>query len=406
VSFANRSWRLVHVIRTLDPAFGGPPVVCTHLARAQMLSGHAVEILTGDDGKAPPGGDVPVRTASAPGPFDLLVRGRGRRALAEHVARAEVLHLHGVWDPLLLGAAAEARRVGVRYVVTPHGMLDPWSLAQKQWKKRVALALGVRRMLNGAAALHLLNSAEAQLLAPLRLRPVPCIVPNGVDLGGLDPLPDPGEFRAAHPGLGHDPYVLFLSRLHYKKGLDVLASAFARVAPQHPRVKLVVAGPDGGERQAFSQQIATLALTNRVVLTGPIFGRAKWAALAGAACFCLPSRQEGFSMAVLEALACRVPVVISEQCHFPEVGGSGAGVIAPLDPGAIAAGITRILADPRGAAEMGSAGRGLVEARYTWDKVVAGCDHIYGHCADRSEPPAHSSGPHSKGTAAERNSAL
>ncbi len=371
--------RVLHVIRTLDPASGGPAVVCTRLAEAQVSSGHSVEILTGDDGKVPASEiSVPLERSAAPGVIELFVRGRVRRTLRKFVDSADVLHLHGVWDPLLLGAAAEARRTGVPYIVMPHGMLDPWSLAQKWWKKRLALVCAVRRFLNGAAALHLLNRDEARLLAVLRLRVAHWIIPNGVNLSEIDPLPGSGGFRASHPSVGQDPYILFLSRLHYKKGLDVLATAFANVAPRQPRVKLVVAGPDDGAQQMFERTIRALGLADRVVLTGPLYGEAKWAALAGAACFCLPSRQEGFSMAVLEALACRVPVVISEQCHFPEVGEKRAGLVVPLNSEAVATGLAQVLSDPREAGEMGAAGRRLIEERYTWAKIAGECDRMYG----------------------------
>ena len=111
-------------------------------------------------------------------------------------------------------------------------------------------------------------------------------------------------------------------------------------------------------------------LTDRVHLLGPISAAEKWDALAAATCFCLPSRQEGFSMAILEALAARVPVVISDACHFPEVADRGAGVVVPLDAGAIAAALDRVLTDADGRRAMGAAGRRLVEERYTWRRAA------------------------------------
>src|SRR5205814_797387 len=126
----------------------------------------------------------------------------------------------------------------------------------------------------------------------------------------------------------------------------------------------------GGARADFERRVAAVGLGGRVHLVGPLSGRDKWAALAGAACFCLPSRQEGFSMAILEALACRVPVVVSEACHFPEVAESGAGEVVPLDAAAVAAALGRVLADPEAAGRMGAAGRLLVEGRFTWRRAA------------------------------------
>ena len=255
-------------------------------------------------------------------------------------------------------------------------MLDPWSLSQKRWKKRLALALGWRTVLNRAAALHLLNEDESRLVAGLGLTAPVEIIPIGVPLEEID-QGRPGAFAARHPALAGHPYVLFVSRLHFKKGLDYLADAFRLVADRHPDARLVVVGPDGGARADFEGRVKAAGLSGRVHVLGPVSTRDKWDALAGAACFCLPSRQEGFSMAILEALAARVPAVISEACHFPEVGEHGAGEVVPLDAAAVAAALDRALSDPDRRREMGAAGRRLVEERYTWARVAETSLDVY-----------------------------
>jgi glycosyltransferase involved in cell wall biosynthesis len=358
--------RLLHVAHTLDPAAGGVAVVCTRLAAEQLRRGLDVRVLA----RHPPatvGGRLP------PDRVTLSSLGRIRDA----VGWAECVHLHGVWDWILFRTALAARQAGRPYLVAPHGMLDPWSLGQKRWKKRLALALGFRRLLNGAAALHALNEDEARLIGPLGLRCPVVIVPNGISLEEVDPLPPAAEFRRTAPGLGESPYVLFLGRLHPKKGLDYLADAFQTVARQRPEVHLVVAGPDDGAGADFVRRIDAAGLTARVHLAGPLFGRAKWAAFAGASCFCLPSRQEGLSVAILEALACRVPPVISDACHFPEVQQAGAGEVVPLDAAALARSLARVLGDPDARARMGAAGRDLVERHFTWDRVVDRLQDVY-----------------------------
>jgi glycosyltransferase involved in cell wall biosynthesis len=158
--------------------------------------------------------------------------------------------------------------------------------------------------------------------------------------------------------------------LHFKKGLDYLADAFALAANSVPRLRLVVAGPDDGAREPFVQQIARLGLTDRTHVVGPLYGGDKIAAFVDAAAFCLPSRQEGFSVAVTEALACGIPVVISDQCHFPEVQEVGAGRVVPCDAKATGDALSQVLADASAAQRMGDAGAKLIRERFTWPKVA------------------------------------
>ncbi len=344
--------RVLHVLQTLDQASGGVAAVGSRLAAEQRRAGWDVRVLAAR------------RTAP-----DVRPR------LAAAVRAADCLHLHGVWDAIVYRAARAAQRGGRPYVMTPHGMLDPWSLAQKPRKKRLALALGYRKVLDRAAALIALHADEAAAFRSLGLRAPVAVVPNAVALPADEP--DPAAFRRTVPGLGDRPYVLFLGRLHHKKGLDHLAEAFAQTARVAPEARLVVAGPDEGARRDFEAAVAAAGLSERVHLVGTLLGAAKWGALAGASCFCLPSRQEGFSVAVLEALACRTPVVISPECHFPEVESAGAGYVVPRDPAAIALALAKLIADKNLRTSLGAAGRRLVEARYTWDEVVALTGSVY-----------------------------
>ena len=359
MTHAGNEPRLLHVLQSLDPASGGVAAACSRLAAGQGQAGHGVLVYA---------------RRGRHGPASEAMSCMG--TLAEAVAEADCVHLHGVWDAILFRAALAARRAGVPYVITPHGMLDPWSLAQKGLKKRIALALGYRRMLDQAAALVALHGDEAASFRSLGLRAPVAVVPNGVSLAEVDASPSE-EFRRGVPGLGDAPFVLFLGRLHHKKGLDYLADAFAHGSARAPWAHLVVAGPDEGARGDFERRVSGLGLAGRVHLVGPLFGRSKWAAYSGAACFCLPSRQEGFSVAVLEALASRLPVVLSPACHFPEVEPAGAGLVVPLDPVSIGEALARIVGDQALRERMGRAGRLLVEDRYTWGRVVGLMAEVY-----------------------------
>ncbi len=373
--------KIIHVVESLDPTRGGPPAVAVRLAAAQSAYGYQVIIASNDN--AANSTEAETAIADVPGvkavTFASCIRSRfggvllsaGAKTCLRNLAGAgDVLHLHGVWDPILRAAAKTAQSKGAIYVVTPHGMLDPWCLTQKHWKKAIALRMGYRRMLNNAAFLHTLNEDESALIKPLNLTCPTRIIPNGLFLQELEALPPPGTFYNSHPELRRRPYVLFLGRIHQKKGLDHLIAAFELVAKTCDDAALVVAGPDGGALYSLSSDVARRGLSQHVHVVGPLYGQDKLAALNDAAVFCLPSRQEGFSIAILEALGCGIPVVISESCHFPEVSAAGAGTIVELTAHSISTAIIRYLRDQKLHQRSAESARKLVRARYTWPSIA------------------------------------
>lgn len=373
--------KIVHVITSIDPDSGGPQAVVMRLAAAQASLGHDVRVVSQADERtlasvARIGAAIPNfqhvvwHILPPPGVVETILCLKARPFLARILSNAQHVHLHGVWEPILACAAAIAVRNGVPYCVCPAGMLDTWSLEQKPWKKRLALALGCRRMLDRAAFLHALNHDEVRLMRPLGLRAPAEIIPNGVFVEEFETLPSASDFPALIGLPAERRFVLFLSRLHYKKGLDLLANAFQLVARQCPDVDLVVAGPDGGAEDDFRDLVRRFGLERRVFMVGPLYGKTKLQAFVAAACFCLPSRQEGFSIAITEALACGTPAVITDACHFPEVATADAGAVVSLDPMDIATAVIDVLSHPLAAKSMGSNGRRLVFENYTWPRIA------------------------------------
>ncbi|MGN6370400.1 MAG: glycosyltransferase [Phycisphaerae bacterium] len=379
---AARRLRITHVLASINPNTGGPATVAARIAAAQAAHGHRVTIIS----SLPAAEQRAFRQATAKIPgFDrvqllicpwvtALSRWFGMRLYPVYEMAfpfSDVVHLHGVWEPMLVFAAAAARRHNIPYIVRPCGMLEPWNLRQRRLKKSLALSLTHRKMLNGASFLHMLNQDEYRLISPLRLTAPQVVIPNAVFLDEVDDASGESEFQMRFGHLRDKPFILFLGRAHYKKGLDILAESFAQIAPKHPTAQLMVVGPDGGAMDDFSQRIRNHNLSERVHTPGSLHGSVKFAAYRNAACFALPSRQEGFSLAITEALASATPVVISENCHFPEVGPAGAGEVTPLTIEATAAALDRILSEsPDERRRMGDAGRKLVEENFTWDKVA------------------------------------
>jgi glycosyltransferase involved in cell wall biosynthesis len=380
--------KIVHVIDSLDPASGGPALVSISLASAQAGQGHEVYILHNDGldctqaiGKAhsiiPGAGKVHLINLKNPGWWEKITSSRARGHLQKLIQPGSFVHLHGIWEPTLWWAAGLARARSVGYAVRPLSLLHPWQMKRYVLMKKLFFMMGVRRMLEKASFIHALNKDEVNFVRKYAPSTRIEVIPNGVFLEQFEPWPIPGAFYARHKELDGKPYILFLSRLHRQKGLEHLAAAFRVVANENQNVHLVVAGPDRGAEKAFRLLVESMGLTARVHLVGPLYGEEKTEALCDAACYCLPSRNEGFSMAVTEALACGLPVVISEQCYFPEVGSAGAGEIVPLDPSRIGAALMRILHDNALRAQMSIAAKRLVAEHYTWGKIAEQIEKAY-----------------------------
>lgn len=381
---------ICHVVPTLDPAYGGPPVVAMQLAAAQTQLGHTVHMLSHEApgcaaavdtflGTIPHADAVKYHRVTVNGKLEKLVGGSLASELEGMIGGIDVLHLHGVWEPTIATAARVGYRACKPYLVAPHGMLDPYSLNQKAFKKKLMMKLFYRKMLDGAARLHLLNADEEELIRPLGLKTKGVVIANGVHLEEIDPLPEAGQFVGKYPELAGKKFFLFLSRLHHKKGLDYLVEAYAdyRKRAGEGVYDLVIAGPDGGVLGDIEARVAEYGLCECVHLVGAQYGADKYAALRDASAFVLTSRQEGFSIAITEALACGLPVLITENCHFPEVSEVGAGYVIPLDHDAIVKGLGELADDVAGREQMGQAGRRLIEERFTWPKIAQQTVDVY-----------------------------
>lgn len=364
--------KILHVIDSMDPSAGGPPQVCANIAVEQAKS-NEVHICSYSDNttceKLVEGSSVRFHQVFPLSMTEKFLGTNSKTVLSEIVENFDFVHIHNVWESILLSASKAAIKLNVPYCVTPHGMLDPWSLSQKRWKKQVAMRLGRAKLLENASFVHALNAKEQVGIGKLNLKCRFEIVPNGVALDQILPLFDKGPFCEKYPGLAEKPFVLFLARLHYKKGLDILAEAAGIFLEKFPKWQIVIAGPDGGAKEAFEKRIGQLQLNSQVHLLGPIYGDLKYSLVKAAEVFVLPSRQEGFSVAILEAMAAANPVVITENCNFDEVAANECGIVTALKYENIADALASLASDPGMRERLGRSGRALVERDYTWAKV-------------------------------------
>jgi glycosyltransferase involved in cell wall biosynthesis len=367
--------RVLHAISGMDPRRGGTTSVVAGLTPAQIAAGLDVDIVTvfardTDHSVAEALRARGVRVSEV-GP---ITGRRGnhpdlRRTMDQLVRRVDVVHIHSLWEETQHLAARTAERLKVPYVIAPHGMLDPWSLRQSRWKKKLYMLLRLRRTLDRAAAVHFTAELERDLTAPLGLRAPAIIEPNGIDLGEYDALPPRGAARARHgvpPGL----LVVFLARLHPKKGLELLVPAFAKA--NLPDATLVIAGPDSdGHEAKIRRLVAQHGLDRQVIFTGMQYGKDRLALMADADLFVLPSHQENFGIVVVEALAVGCPVLISDRVNiYPEIQRAGVGGVCAPDVESLGRELNRWGNDPelrRGAAA--KAGR-FARERYDWNAIA------------------------------------
>jgi poly(glycerol-phosphate) alpha-glucosyltransferase len=312
-----------------------------------------------------------------------------RRLLADVVCDVEVVHNHSVWMLPNHYASAAARRWKKPVVFTAHGTLEPWALGRSRLKKRLVGRWFQDRDLREAACIHVNSTAEVAGVRAYGLRNPIAIVPNGVDLGFFERQPEAqGTFLARHPELRHRPYCLFLSRLHEKKGLAHLLQAWARVCREFRDWMLVIAGPDNGFEGEVRRAVAELNLVHSVRLTGPLYGDDKLDALRSGSFLVLPSFSEGFPMVLLEALACRLPVLFTPGCNFPEIATAEAGVQVEPDAESTERGLRDLLSmSDCERRQMGGNGRALVESAYTWEQVARQMIEVYCWLAGGGPPP-------------------
>jgi len=343
--------KILHVVASLKLAYGGPARSVPALARALREHGCETTVWAPDESG---GGD-----GSLEG-YDLI-------------------HDHGIWMPHNWRLAKEARRRGVPRIVSPRGMLEPWALQHKRWKKRVAWWLYQRRDLADAACLHATAEAEARNIRRLLPGVAVALVPNGAELPETVPAkqPSPDGRRTA----------LFLGRIYPVKGLPVLVEAWRRARPRGWRME--IAGPDeAGHRREVEQLIQKAGLGDDFHFTGPLEDAAKTAAFARAELFVLPSHSENFGMAVAEALAHGLPVLTTTGAPWPMLESEGCGWTVETVPEALASGLrTATTCDPATLSAMGSRGRMLIAAKFSWPAAATAMLSVYRWVLNRGNPP-------------------
>lgn len=322
---------------------------------------------------------VPVAPYEATGPLGSSAK--LRRMLAG--SNADLLHLHGLWMDDQWAALHWQKKNKAPVVISPHGMLDPWAVRNSTWKKKLVGALFANESLRRASCIHALCQSEADSIRAYGLKTPMAIIPNGIE------LPKVGGRKTE---VGARKQLLFLGRIHPKKGLSKLLTGWAKSQSLTPKAfsnwQLLIAGwDDGGHEAGLKQQANELGLGDSVQFIGAQFGNEKEALLRRVDAFVLPSFSEGLPMSVLEAWSYGLPVVMTDFCNIPS--GFSAGAALKIEPNAesIARGLAVLggmsVAD---LAAMGANGRALVEQNFTWDKIARNMKAVYAWCLGGEKP--------------------
>ena len=336
--------RIAQYMHRVDLEDGGPPRAVLDLSRILHERGHDVTLVTTDDRNVPdawqePGVGPELLVLPTPARPGSIFAGRQLAPMRSLLARVDVLQLHGPWERANAQLGGLARAARVPYVISLRGMLDDWCMTQGGLKKRLYLKIAGRRLLEGAAYVHCTADDELAQSGKWFPRGRGRVVPNLIDLAPYGQLPGPEEARTAYPFLNSGPTLLFLSRIHVKKGIEHLIEAASRMHATGRAVQVAIAGSGDEDYVAtLRRQVSRCGLDQHVHFLGHVGGSLKYSLYQAADVFVLPTSQENFGFVQFEAMACGTPVMTTNLVDtWREIVDSGGGVAVDQDPAAIVA---------------------------------------------------------------------
>lgn len=354
----------LHFVQSLDPLQGGGLGLAAFELHESFLKRNLPSLLVSTTGETSTSLLPHTREYPRRGPANAFYSPVLAREADQLLADADVLHGHGFYvSPNWILGTRGSRR-GIPLVYHAHGFFEPWILQRSRWKKKLAHLLFENQNFACARLWRALTNKEADQIRAQGIAAPIVVAPNGIRLERFDNVP-------FSPVRKERRRLLFLGRLHPKKGIDLLLRAWSCLAPRHPDWELMIAGPDeNGYLATLQSLVRELNLEESVSFPGTVTGTEKVLLLKSADLFALTSRSEGFSVAILEAMACRLPVLLTEPCNFPELPAAGGGLECAADPEGVLKGLTEALSvSDQERRQRGEAARRLVQSRYTWAAV-------------------------------------
>lgn len=303
------------------------------------------------------------------------------RALKDRVPNADLVLIHSLYQFTSTAAAHYCRKFQVSYVLRPHGILDPTLARRRRWFLKWAyIQLFEKRNLNYAAATQYSSRMEEDLARQFMAVKSPnLLIPEGICLDPFSKLPPRGTYRSKYPEMAGKTLILHLGRIHQKKGLELLVEAFSRVAGSRDDVHLVLAGSgDEDYVMRIAGMLRDLGASDRATITGQLDDDEKLAVLRDADIFVLPSYGENFGISVVEAMACGLPVLISDKIGiWREIAEAEAGIVTACQPEEIVDAMERLLDDPGLRLTLGRNGKALVDAQFSRERMAERMEAAY-----------------------------
>jgi glycosyltransferase involved in cell wall biosynthesis len=370
--------RVLHVIQTVAQSDGGTSAAVLGMCQSVAAAGVDAEIYATRDGSADYA-RVPFFEKTIINDVQATffpVQGTKRRfrfsyqfaqRLNRDARRFDLLHIHSLYNFLTLSSARIAARLGIPYIIQPHGSLDPYHYRQRRWLKAPYEAFFDRPVFARASAVLFTSEEEMRLANQTGWRFRGVVAPLGVELSAYESESCESETNL-WPQCRSKRTLLFLGRVAEKKGLDILIPAFANLLRSRSDLHLLIAGP---ENDTYGNKVRSWVcaynLSDSVTFAGMLTGEAKRSAFASATVFVLPSRSENFGFAVVEAMAAGLPVVLSEHVNIGrQIADSDAGLIVPLKTGQLEAAIGSLLDNPLLSESIGRNAKALAQSEFSW----------------------------------------
>lgn len=386
----------LQVVPCINIETGGPAVSVPKLAQGIAHHGFESWMFSLDyDNLGPMNTLEDIRSFSVPTrPLNRFFRGESKRALLKlrKISKpVSVVHNHGIWMAPNRYARYAATAHDKPFVVSPRGMLSEWSLSYKSQKKLLAWHLYEKKNLEYADLFHATSQEEAEAIRRAGFSKTPIVViPNGVDLPEKSQTIPRSFLEKDYPELKDKKWVLFLSRIHAKKGIDDLVWAWSQVAKEFSDWHLILAGPDlTGYREHVQKLVLDLEIPRSVTMTGSLTGSKRLASLCNCEVLVLPSHNENFGLVVAEALSFSKPVITTRGTPWKELENSQSGWWIEKDPENLKCTLREALTLTHKAREqMGRRGYALVQEKYTWESMAKEMARAYRWLLNQGPPPA------------------